>query len=116
MNHGPAAKLGKDNASAAKTKLGIILFFVYSLIYAGFVFLNTVSPSSMEATVFIGLNLAVVYGFGLILLAIVMGVIYNHICTGYEDKYNQVSEEASTDDGEEQEDEVSSDEKEEGEE
>ena len=90
--HGPAAKLEKDNASAKKTSLGIKLFFVFALIYAGFVFINTLSPSTMEIKIFAGLNLAVVYGFGLIILAIVMGVIYNAICTGYEDKMNKKKE------------------------
>ena len=42
----------------------------------------------MGIIVFFGLNLAVVYGFGLIVLAIVMGVIYNHVCTGYENRLN----------------------------
>jgi len=89
MSHGPAAKLEKDNATEVKTKLGIKLFFVYATIYSGFVFINTLSPSTMEIKVFADLNLAVVYGFGLIILAIVMGVIYNHICTGYENKLNK---------------------------
>ncbi|MBW2735316.1 MAG: DUF485 domain-containing protein [Deltaproteobacteria bacterium] len=89
MDHGPSVKLGKDNASPAKTKLGIRLFFLYSLLYAGFVFINTMDPSIMEMPIFLGLNLAVVYGFGLILLAIVMGLIYNRICTGYENALNK---------------------------
>ena len=91
--HGPAAKLEKDNASAKKTSLGIKLFVVYALIYAGFVFINTLSPSTMGIKVFAGLNLAVIYGFGLIILAIVMGVAYNRICTGYENKLNKKEEE-----------------------
>ena len=45
MDHGEAVKLGKDNATPAKTKLGLILFGVYSLIYAGFVVINTLSPN-----------------------------------------------------------------------
>ncbi len=90
--HGPAAKLEKDNASAKKTSLGIKLFIVYALIYAGFVFINTLSPSTMGIKVFAGLNLAVVYGFGLIILAIVMGIIYNRMCTGYEDTMNKKEE------------------------
>jgi len=93
MSHGPAAKLEKDNATEAKTKLGVKLFFVYAIIYSVFVFINTLSPSTMEIKVFANLNLAVVYGFGLIILAIVMGVIYNHICTGYENKLNKIEAE-----------------------
>lgn len=91
MGHGPAVKMGKDNASPAKTRLGVILFFVYSAVYAGFVALNTIAPASMAKPMFLGLNLAVVYGFGLILLAIIMGLVYNHVCTGFENKMNAVA-------------------------
>ncbi len=92
MEEHKAVELGRDDAVAFKTKLGLILFGVYSLIYAGFVVINTLSPQSMGEQVFLGLNLAVVYGFGLIILAIVMGVIYNHICTKMEDKLNPPDE------------------------
>lgn len=95
MHHGEAVKLGKDESAAIKSKLGLILFGVYSLIYAGFVAINTLTPQTMGAQVFGGLNLAVVYGFGLIILAIVMGVIYNHICTKLEDKMNKPEAEAA---------------------
>jgi len=89
MLHGPAAKLGKDNASAVKSKLGLKLFAVYALIYAGFVVINMVDPNMMEMKIVAGLNLAVVYGFGLIILAIIMGIIYNGICTNCEERMNK---------------------------
>ncbi len=92
MQHGEAAKLGRDDAAPFKSKLGLILFGVYSLIYAGFVAINTLTPKTMGAEIMFGLNLAVVYGFGLIILAIVMGVIYNHVCTKMEDKLNPPDE------------------------
>lgn len=92
MLHGPAAKLGKDNASAVKSKLGLKLFAVYSVIYAGFVAINMIDPNMMEMKIFAGLNLAVVYGFGLIILAIIMGVIYNGICTDCEEKMNKAAQ------------------------
>ncbi len=88
MLHGEAVKLEKDEAAALKSKIGLYLFGVYSLIYAGFVALNTLIPQSLGIRVFLGLNLAVVYGFGLIILAIVMGIIYNHVCTKLENKMN----------------------------
>ncbi len=44
MGHGPAVKLGKDNAAAYKTKLGIRMFIVYTWFYATFVILNTTKP------------------------------------------------------------------------
>ncbi|MBN1971577.1 MAG: DUF485 domain-containing protein [Candidatus Delongbacteria bacterium] len=88
MDHGPAVKLGKDNASDFKAKLGIKLFIFYSLVYVGFVALTIFSPELMNSRIVFGLNLAVAYGFGLIVLAIIMGVIYNSICTRAENKMN----------------------------
>jgi uncharacterized membrane protein (DUF485 family) len=86
--HGPAADWGEDKAADYKAKLGIYLFIAYCIVYAGFVAINTVSPKLMGVIVFSGLNLACVYGFGLIILAIVMGVIYNSMCTAAEDRMN----------------------------
>lgn len=81
MFHEPAASSGNDYASGYKTKAGLILFFVYGFIYFGFIILNTLAPRMMEVKIVLGLNLAVTYGFGLILLAIGMGLIYNRLCT-----------------------------------
>jgi len=38
----------------------------------------------METIVFSGLNLAVVFGFGLIVLALIMALIYNSACSTQE--------------------------------
>jgi len=89
MQHEPAPELGNDAASVFKTRLGLFLFAIYGLLYAGFVAINTISPKAMGQVVFAGLNLAVVFGFGLIVLAIVMGLIYNALCTRAEDRMNQ---------------------------
>lgn len=89
MKHGPAAKLEVDHASEKKSKLGIQLFVLYSIVYAGFVILGVVDNALMGKIIFAGLNLAVVYGFGLIIFAIILGLIYNHICTAYEDELNK---------------------------
>jgi uncharacterized membrane protein (DUF485 family) len=92
--HGPPAKLEKDNASQHKAKIGLWLFFFYGLVYTGFIVINTVSPKTMGFRIIAGLNLAVVYGFGLIVLAIVMGLIYNHYCGLAEKRANASEEEA----------------------
>ena len=94
MQQHEAVKLGTDHAEKYKSKVGLILFGVYSLIYAGFIFINTLSPKTMEVKVVLGLNLAVSYGFGLIILAIVMGILYNHYCTKMENKLNHDQGEA----------------------
>ena len=81
MDHGPAIQYGPDNAAGYKTRLGLILFFVYALVYGVFVLINTVNPVLMEKEMMGGLNLAIVYGFGLIIFAILLGIIYNIFCS-----------------------------------
>jgi uncharacterized membrane protein (DUF485 family) len=67
-------------AARYNARLGIVLFIFYLLIYAVFVALSAFSPQTM-AKPFIGrVNLAVVYGFGLIVLAFVMSIIYMALC------------------------------------
>ena len=87
MGHGPAVKLGKDDASAYKTKLGVKMFIAYTVVYATFVGLNTVNPRVMETIIF-GQTAAVIWGFGLIILALVMALIYNRLCTKAEEQMN----------------------------
>lgn len=88
MGHGPAVKLGKDNASGYKTRIGIWMFIVYTAIYVGFIAINTVKPSLMDLT-FGGLNLATLYGIGLIVFALILATIYNHFCTAAEKRLNK---------------------------
>ncbi len=64
------------------------MFLGYAAIYVGFVALNIISPTIMEKTVFLGLNLAVVYGFGLIIVALIMALIYNGACGKKEQELN----------------------------
>lgn len=58
------------------SRLGLILFGLYLLLYGGFVLLNAFSPTTMEMTPVAGVNLAILYGFGLIIAALVMSLIY----------------------------------------
>ena len=88
MLHGPAAKKEEDKAALRKSKLGLKLFFVYGLIYAGFVGVGVFRPELMGVRVAWGLNLAIFYGFGLIILAIVMGFLYHLACSRLEDNLN----------------------------
>ena len=82
MHHEPAPDSGPDPASGYKTRLGVAMFLVYTLVYAGFVLVNVATEGrAMQTIVFKGLNLAVVYGMGLIVLALVMALIYNAMCT-----------------------------------
>lgn len=60
----------------AASRLGLCLFTAYTLLYLGFVFINAFSADTMETIVIAGLNLAIVYGFGLIIAAIILAFIY----------------------------------------
>ena len=63
------------------SRIGMVLFAVYLVLYGGFVLLNTFSPTSMEATPIKGINVAVLYGFGLIIAAFVLALLYGMLCT-----------------------------------
>ncbi len=80
MLHEPAAKSGADPAFSYKRRLGAWMFTLYAVIYAGFVVVNLAKPGLMEKTVIAGLNLAVVYGFGLIVFALILALIYSRAC------------------------------------
>lgn len=92
MLHEPAAQTGIDRAAEYKSRLGIIMFIFYSLIYAGFVAINVLSPKSMEIKIVFGLNLACVYGFGLIILALIQALIYDGMCRKQETLLNTEKE------------------------
>ncbi|MFN9720593.1 MAG: DUF485 domain-containing protein [Planctomycetota bacterium] len=66
--------------NARNSRNGIILFAVYLLFYGGFVFANTFDPVSMEKTPVAGLNVAILYGFALIIGAVVLSAFYGILC------------------------------------
>lgn len=91
MLHKPAASSGRDDAAPYKSQLGIWMFLFYALFYVGFVAINLINPLLMENIVVFGLNLATVYGFLLIIGALVMAVIYNNLCNAKERLLNSQS-------------------------
>jgi uncharacterized membrane protein (DUF485 family) len=66
--------------STRNSRIGLTLFAVYSILYGGFVLLAAFSPQTMERTPLAGVNLAIWYGFGLILAAILLALIYGWAC------------------------------------
>ena len=74
---------------AAQARVGLVLFGVYLAIYAGFVGLSALSPAWMATRVAGGLNLAIVYGMGLIVAAIVLALGYMAICRGVADRHDE---------------------------
>ena len=61
-------------------RVGLVLFVIYLILYGGFVFLNAFAAETMEATPLAGVNLAILYGFGLILAALVLALFYGWMC------------------------------------
>jgi uncharacterized membrane protein (DUF485 family) len=62
-------------------RMGLVLFFVYLVLYGGFVLLNAFAPDVMEITSIAGVNVAILYGFGLIIAALVLALLYGWMCT-----------------------------------
>jgi len=91
MLHEPAAQSGPDHAMGFKSKLGVRMFLIYAVVYAGFVAINIISPLTMEKVIVLGLNLAAVYGFGLIVFALLLALIYNSACSKREKEVNGAS-------------------------
>ncbi len=90
MGHGPSTKWNEDKSSDYKARLGIWMFFGYVIVYGGFMLINVIDPKIMGLD-FGTVNIAVVYGFGLIVLALILAIIYNTLCTRAEKRMNIVS-------------------------
>ena len=61
---------------ARNTRTGLWLFLVYLALYGGFMGLSTFAPEVMKSRPFGGVNLAILYGFGLIVAAMLLAVVY----------------------------------------
>lgn len=65
---------------ARNTRLGLGLFGVYLALYVTFMGLSTFAPSVMQQRPFGGIVLSVLSGFGLILSALGLAVVYLVLC------------------------------------
>ena len=75
------AKEQEDAAVVAhNTRMGVILLLVYVAFYASFMALSAFWPAAMAEALLGGPNLAVLYGFGLIVLALILAVVYMRVC------------------------------------
>ena len=66
--------------SARNSRYGLWLFSLYVVLYGGFMGLSAFEPQLMSRTPFGGMNLAIIYGFGLIVAALVLALIYMILC------------------------------------
>jgi uncharacterized membrane protein (DUF485 family) len=56
------------------------MFAIYTAVYFAFVLLCVLNPKLMGVDIGY-LNLAIVYGFGIIVLAMIQAIIYNSMCS-----------------------------------
>jgi uncharacterized membrane protein (DUF485 family) len=61
---------------ARNVRYGLVLFAVYLILYGGFIALAAFAPGRMKEAVVGGINLAVLYGMGLIVAAFVLALVY----------------------------------------
>jgi len=82
LDHHSATDVVHDNVATAErnSRLGLILFAVYLALYLGFVLLSAFWPTVLDSTPVAGLNLAIVYGMGLIVSALLLALIYSWLC------------------------------------
>jgi uncharacterized membrane protein (DUF485 family) len=87
MLHEPAAVHAVDEAAAYKKRLGLWMLAIYGFLYIVFIVINVVSPKIMGTLVVAGLNLAIIYGFALIVIAFLLALAYNWACTRHEKSF-----------------------------
>ena len=90
--HRVEAEHGDERSSAYKLRLGVRMFLIYCVVYFGFVVINSVKPTLMGTDIG-GLNLAIVYGMGLIALALIMAMIYTNLCSKEEQRHGESDKE-----------------------
>lgn len=73
-------ELGQTPAQRRNSRMGLALFALYVAFYAGFVALAAFRLDLMARPVFAGVNLAIIYGFGLIAGALFLAVLYMLLC------------------------------------
>lgn len=78
--HAPPPTHDSPQTAARNARYGLILFVIYLVLYGGFVLLNAFRPSLMEITPFAGVNLAILYGLGLIVGAFLLALVYGWLC------------------------------------
>lgn len=72
--------------NSRNSRIGLFLFFLYLFFYGGFVLISAFSPGTMATMPIPGINLAIVYGFGLIVAAFVLALVYGVVCDSKGDK------------------------------
>ena len=94
FDHGPNETGTAECPDTARrnSRYGLILFSIYLALYGGFVLLNAFAPERMDRIIGGGINLAVAYGFGLIVAAFVLALGYGWLCRPAKDAAGTAAE------------------------
>ena len=79
-NHSLPERPDVTHMQERNARIGLWLFGLYLLLYGGFVLLNAFWPATMDLMPLWGLNLAITWGFGLIVAAVVLALVYGFLC------------------------------------
>ena len=78
-------------ADRFNARLGLALFAIYLIIYAAFVYFCAFRANVMAREIG-GINLAVLYGMGLIIAAFLLAMLYSALCKRNNDDKEESSE------------------------
>ena len=77
---GPAREAERPETISRNSRYGLILFAIYLALYGSFVLASAFAPELMERAPLVGVNLAILSGFGLIGAAILLALLYGWLC------------------------------------
>lgn len=82
LDHGPPGTGEVEHVATTtrNARVGLVLFFLYAIVYAAFVMAAAFRPDWMKQTPLWGVNLAILSGFGLIIGAFVLSILYGWLC------------------------------------
>lgn len=82
FEHGGAYQATAEETQGAerRARWGLVLFALYFALYAGFMGLSAFAPQLMRSTPVGSVTLAVSYGFGLIVAALFLALVYGWVC------------------------------------
>lgn len=87
---GPAAHADEHlDLAARNSRTGLWLFAVYLTSYVVFVAMAAYAPATMGKETPLGPNVAVLYGFGLILGAVLLAMVYMLLCKLNADRFER---------------------------
>jgi len=82
LDHGPSSHVETEDeiTSARNASLGMRLFLLYLVVYGIYVGLAAFAQDVLRKIGILGLNVAVLYGFGLIIAALLLALVYAWVC------------------------------------